>query len=330
MTTARSSQICLSSTPWYHCTTRCVRRAFLFGRDAVTKRNFNHRKQWIEDRLLKLSEVFCIDIGAYAVMSNHYHVVLKIDIDRAEKLSDHDVIHRWSQIYTIPDIAKKQLDGHHLSEQEQKLIKPYLHKWRSELSNISRFMAEVNQNIARRANREDGCTGRFWEARFHSQAILDEAALLRTLIYVDLNPVRARVSNTPRTTKHTSAYRRLHTDTPALIPFSASVTQQKAVKSQTALQQDIATPLPISESDYMALLDWTAKCVTAGSNTTQAPQCFHAIGYSERQWIRTQRTRIHWHQKALGSITAIKAYCLNRERHWIWRSAEHEVDMAQS
>ena len=197
MTTARSSQICLSSTPWYHCTTRCVRRAFLFGRDAVTKRNFKHRKQWIEDRLLKLSEVFCIDIGAYAVMSNHYHVVLRVDVSGADKLSDDQVIARMSRLYRCNSGMKRHIGSLPLTETEQLACKKQIAHWRSLLTDISRFMAEVNQYIARRANIEEDCKGKFWEARFHSQAILDTASLLRTLVYVDLNPVRAGVAQTP-------------------------------------------------------------------------------------------------------------------------------------
>jgi len=73
MTKARSQQVCLEATPYYHCVSRCVRRAFLCGE------HYEHRRQWVEDKLLALAEVFCIDVAAYAIMSNHYHVVLHIE-----------------------------------------------------------------------------------------------------------------------------------------------------------------------------------------------------------------------------------------------------------
>jgi len=104
---------------------------------------------------------------------------------------------------------------------------------------------------------EDGCKGRFWEHRFTSQAILDDDALLRTLAYVDLNPVRAGIASTPETSEHTSIHRRLskignNADTTiALLPF-----QQQNVDQQTPLSSS-DTALPISFNDYLTLLDWT-------------------------------------------------------------------------
>ena len=79
MTRARKTLIALESTSYYHICVRAVRRSFLCGKDRFTGKNFDHRKQWLEDELLRLSEIFAIDLSAYSIMSNHYHVILHVD-----------------------------------------------------------------------------------------------------------------------------------------------------------------------------------------------------------------------------------------------------------
>ncbi len=92
MTTARRQLIDAESTPFYHVINRCVRRAFLCGEDALSGRSYEHRRGWIVDRIRPLSSIFCIDVCAYAVMNNHYHLVLKIDLATQQALSPFEVI----------------------------------------------------------------------------------------------------------------------------------------------------------------------------------------------------------------------------------------------
>ncbi len=78
----RRTQISLEDTPYYHCCSRVVRRAFLCGDDAYSGKNYDHRRGWVESLLFELESVFAIDVAAFAIMSNHLHLVLHIDIDR--------------------------------------------------------------------------------------------------------------------------------------------------------------------------------------------------------------------------------------------------------
>ena len=178
MTRPRSQLVALETTPYYHCISRCVRRAFLMGRDAEG-RSFDHRKKWLVARIKYLAEIFAIDVAAYAVMSNHYHLVLHVDKSRADAWSDDEVLQRWSRLYCGPDELQRHVSGDVLTDAERDFLRNALPTWRARLCNLSRFMACLNYVIALRANKEDGCTGRFWEGRFKSQALKDDAACLR-------------------------------------------------------------------------------------------------------------------------------------------------------
>ena len=99
MAVARKRQISLQDTQYYHCISRCVRRAFLCGKDNHTGQSFEHRRSWVEGKLLKLSQIFAIDVCAYAVMNNHYHAVLRIDENQAKQWSMDEVLIRWHKLY---------------------------------------------------------------------------------------------------------------------------------------------------------------------------------------------------------------------------------------
>ena len=79
MPKARYRQVSIDNIPYYHCISRCVRRAFLCGSEPVSGYDFEHRRQWIVDRIKLLCSVFAIDLCAYAILSNHYHIVVRID-----------------------------------------------------------------------------------------------------------------------------------------------------------------------------------------------------------------------------------------------------------
>ena len=212
MTRPRSSLISLADTPWYHVVNRCVRRAFLCGRDAVSGQSFEHRRGWIETRIRELASVFTIDVAAYAVMSNHYHVVLRVDADRAAGLTDDEVLARWTRLFTGPMLVQRYLQPAAraaMGDAERAKVQEMAHIYRQRLCDLSWFMRVLNESIARQANAEDGVKGHFWEGRFKSQALLDEQALLAAMAYVDLNPIRAGMVESLENSAHTSIAARL-------------------------------------------------------------------------------------------------------------------------
>ena len=212
MTTARSQLIAPGTGGTFHCVQRCVRRAFLCGQDRYTGQSFEHRKAWVEQRIALLSDCFAVAIHAYAVMSNHLHLVLQLDPTQSASWSDAEVATRWVRLFPPREDTKVARDV----KRDRLMQQPdYVAVLRERLSNLSWLMKCLAEPLARAANAEDACKGRFWEGRFKVQVLCDERALLAAMAYVDLNPVRAGMAETLAVSDHTSIRHRLATLTPA-------------------------------------------------------------------------------------------------------------------
>ena len=191
---------------------QALRRAFLCGVDHYSGQNYEHRRQWVVDRIRLLSSLFAIDVCAYAVLSNHYHLVLKVCPEQLVGLSEDDMMDRWCALFKGPLLIQNYRNGEDLIPIEREAVSDFVNTWRSKLASISWFMRCLNQPIARQANLEDNCTGKFWESRFTSQALRSEEALLSCMAYVDLNPVRAGIATSPETSRHTSIRERIQSE----------------------------------------------------------------------------------------------------------------------
>ncbi len=302
MPRARKHIVCLSETPYYHVTSRCVRRAFLCGVDNLTGNSYEHRRSWLEDRVRVLSSLFSIDLCAYAVMSNHYHLVVKLNPDEAAEWSDDEVLQRWTSLFRGPLLVQRYRSGAPLTAVEFDTLRSIAAVYRARLGSLSWFMKCLNEPIARQANAEDGCTGHFWEARFHSQPLCSEQALIAAMAYVDLNPVRANMAKTPEDSDYTSIQARLlggyrrttlnecvcrmferaelyHFNTPIrpLLPFADADTSD----------DQIPDTLPINEHEYFKLVDTSGRFVLRGKRGRIDPELepiLERLGLSHEQW----------------------------------------------
>ena len=287
----------------YHICSRCVRRAWLCGTDQQTGFNFDHRRQWVEDRILKLTKIFAVELYGYAVMSNHYHLVISLNSSEVVSWSDSDVVDQWLMLCPVKGdnlTTRKQTDVQRalLLGNPQRLA-----VLRERLGSVSWLMRFINEPIARLANREDGCKGRFWEGRFKSQRLLDESAILACMVYVDLNPVRAGVVEDVVETEHTSLSHRLNT--------------KKGETTDELLIIDSTKPLPIKQSlaDYIALARWTAdaqRSVRHGGKPTHSD-----FKDSTRSWLTRLMPKPGCWQRASGSPQSLKDYAKSIGQCWI-------------
>ena len=310
MTSPRRQLVDPAAPGYFHCMTRCVRRAFLCGVDAGSGDSFEHRRAWIEKRILELGSVFAVAVYAYAVMSNHVHVVLHVDPEAAARWSADEVARRWATLFPVrlPDGSVDQLATRNRAEATAGNPER-VSTCRARLASLSWFMRCLNEPIARRANREDKCTGRFWEGRFKCQALLDDAALLACMSYVDLNPVRSKMADGLSDSAHTSAKRRIEASTGdatlPLSPVSASIS---------------TPPLSLSEIDYLDLVDWTGRQVRAdkrGVIAGSVPSVLRRIGVDTGSW-RYQVLGIesrYW--RAVGTADALMQKAAELGQYWL-------------
>ena len=254
-----------------------------------------------------LSSLFSIHLCAYTVMSNHYHLVVKLKPDEALGWSDDEVLQRWTSLFRGPPLVQRYRAGAALSAAEQETVHATASVYRQRLADLSWFMKCLNEPIARQANAEDGCTGHFWEARFQSQALRSERALLSAMAYVDLNPVRARMAPNPEDSEYTSIRVRIcgednspeqrgpvrrmldrgelqHFETPIrqLLQFWGTINPMDGSQSSP-------DRLPMQAPDYLELVDATGRLVVTGKGgriDASVEPILERLGLSTSEWVQ--------------------------------------------
>ncbi len=332
MTRARKTLISLDDTPYYHCISRCVRRAFLCGEDHFSGNSYEHRRGWVVERLKLLSSVFAIDIAAYAVLSNHYHVVLRVDRQKAAHWSASEVVERWQRLFSGPELIRRYRDNpQNFSAPERAAVDSIVALWRERLSDISWFMRCLNEHLARKANREDHCKGRFWEGRFKSQALLDDTALLTCMAYVDLNPIRAGIATTPEQSDFTSLQERLGIEPE--VPTTPNEKNNELVSTNhdakpaplLAFTESLTanTPdsvLPFCFADYLELVDWTGRSILEhkrGAIPDSLPPILQRLRIDTTQWLKASANLEQQFGYAVGPEEKLLKVCDRLKQKWL-------------
>jgi hypothetical protein len=308
MTNPRS-QIVLPDTPGaFHCVQRCVRRAFLCGVDRYTGQSFEHRKAWIEDRIQLVAECFAVAIDAYSVMSNHLHLVLRIDPCEAATWHDNDVVARWMRLFPPSENSDAAIERkcQRLLADPDKII-----TLRQRLGSLSWLMRCLVEPIARRANREDGCKGRFWEGRYKCQALCDGRAILAAMVYVDLNPIRAGMTDRLDASAHTSV--------------AVRIVQMKLAPAMAALLlKPVAggsrPVIDITTAQYLQILDWTGRQLAPGKRgriSPHAPAILKTMDHDAKCWAtRVAAFGGGWY-RVVGSAQGLIAMAERLGQQWL-------------
>jgi REP element-mobilizing transposase RayT len=279
-----------------------VRRAFLCGLDDKTGKSYEHRRDWIEDRVRVLSSLFSIELCAYAVMSNHYHLGVKLNPGGVNAWTNDEVLNRWTSLFKGPILVQRYRAGDELDETEKQTVQSMASVYRQRLGSLSWFMKCLNEPIARKANAEDGCTGHFWEARFRSDPLCSERALLTAMAYIDLNPVRAKIAKTPEQSAYTSIRARIEGDyvrktlhgavsrllgRKELNHFESAVRPLMPFADEQPSENSAAATLPIERQAYLELVDVAGRLVRMGKRGRIDPALapiLDRLGLSEDQW----------------------------------------------
>lgn len=321
MTQSRKSLISLFDTPYYHCISRCVRRAFLCGEDKYSGQSFEHRRRWMIERIRNLTDIFSIQVCAYSIMSNHYHLVLFVDEAEINTCCHQEICERWQKIYSLPTIIKSWQKGELCSEFEVKIALEIIEKWRERLSNISWFMRCLNEFIARKANKEDDCKGRFWEGRFKSQALLDQKALLTCMAYVDLNPVRSQMNESVESSEFTSVFERIHNK--SHYAENTNHLSAKPLKKFIGADHDNSLEgISFSFIDYLELVDWSGRIIRYDKNgeiSEETPELLYALGLDHQTWLNLAEGFGKEYHCAVGSLEKLTLFAEHTGKKWISR-----------
>lgn len=297
MTTPRSQLVDPNEPLHYHLVSRCVRKVSLCGIDPVSGKDYSYRKKWLIDRMFHLAQYFSVAIDAYSILSNHFHVVLFYDPTASRKWSDEEVAYRWVEAFP-PTLNGEVLEDLKPSRRAEILEdRAMLKDRRKKLGCLSTFMKHLKQPIAHRANKEDGCRGHFFEQRFYSGALLSERALLACMIYVDLNPVRAKIAQSIEQCENTSIASRLkHLE-------NSPERLKKAVEPLVSGIDEITDGIEITLAEYIELLNEIIS-IELNLDTEQPPG-------KQDQWF-SQVASFRKRQRAYGPVDKITKWKTSR------------------
>lgn len=309
MTQARNDIFDPTTVGVYHCMSRCVRRAYLCGDDQFTGKSYEHRREVIRNRLAELAQIFAIEVIGYAVMNNHYHILIKNRPDIAAEWSIDEVAKRWLSLFPPRSHERKEFLKERRYLDAIKDGTERIELFRTRLSSISWFNRCTNEFLACVANTEDNCTGRFWEGRFKCQRVEDVKAALACATYVDLNPVRAGKADSAAKSDYTSIQERLG---------GQPQNSRMVYVPMPLVGIGILTHGMLTETDYHLLVELSAQIVVPGKayRTDQIEKILDRVGISLEAWCLLVSKLSKLFPRIIGSVEKIKERAKVARKMW--------------
>jgi REP element-mobilizing transposase RayT len=280
-----------------------------------------------------LASIFAIDVCAYAVMENHYHVVVRTRPDKVAGWSNEEVAARWLALFPrgggLKNGAKPPMPEYIgiLAKCEERIA-----VLRQRMSSLSWFMGQLNEYTARAANKEDKVKGRFWESRFKCQALLDDAAIAACMVYVDLNPIRAGRAGRPEQSEYTSIQQRIRAWQKEMADKelrSEEARNKRQLPKKTDLTADWLCPiasetghrgiLPITETEYFDLVDKSGRMSRLdkeGAINAGLAHILQRIGANAEYWPETITCFGHKFSLVAGLPASLRNFADALGRRW--------------
>jgi hypothetical protein len=278
-------------------------------------------------------------------MSNHIHINVQTRPDLTDLLTNEEVAKRWLKLYPPKKSKKQKLTPEQWQAYEYEITSNEIlvNKYRKRLGSLSWFMKSLSEPIARMANKESNCTGRFWQGRYISKILTGAEAVITAAIYTDLNPIRAKLAETPETSHFTGTYERIKATQARekIASLNEFINENNAIRkdkkeeieklSQQIKSADWLAPFPkeneqtykpyykITENDYRDLLDWTGRELQpkkSGAIPFDIPHIFDRLKIDKDQWLETIKNYDKWFYRIVGKISTAWELLKDSVNHW--------------
>jgi hypothetical protein len=193
----------------YHLVSRWARRTSGAGRRCGEAFDHAGRSYWIENRLFPLIKCFAMDLNGYAVMGDHFHLVLYNDPSAPSTWPDESVFDRYTRACPAPTQRPTKPHTGQVPKIRSLKSPERLAQVRKTLGSIASFMKLLKRPSTGPIDLGNDKTPPIIPERFYRSAMLNEEQLLEVMLYVDLSPVRAGLANDITECRHTSIERRL-------------------------------------------------------------------------------------------------------------------------